>query len=67
MKQDARAYINELEERISLMKIQMRGDCGCCKYKAEEDEPCVSCVMNESKPAWEYEGLPELPQKGENA
>lgn len=57
---DAINCIEQLEERVSLMLIQMRGDCGCCKHKAEEGEPCVSCVITEDRPSWEYEGLPEI-------
>lgn len=55
---DALDYIEQLEERISLMKIQMRGDCGTCKHREEEDGPCNSCVINETRPSWEYEGIP---------
>ena len=57
---DSLAYIEQLEERISLMKIQMRGDCGCCKHKAENGEPCISCSIDGDRPNWEYEGLPEI-------
>lgn len=57
---DALAYINELEERISLMKIQMRGDCGTCKHRSDDNGPCNACVLDENRPAWEYEGLPEI-------
>lgn len=63
----ARAYINELEERISLMMIQMRGDCGVCKYRynpaIKNDDPCTSCLPFPDKPKWEYEGLPEVKSK----
>lgn len=58
MKQDARAYINELEERISLMMIQMRGDCGVCKHRDEEYGPCDTCMHDYERHGWEYEGLP---------
>lgn len=69
----ARAYIEQLEEQIQLMKIQMEGDCGVCKHRHHAqvtqdgprfDGPCAACIQKESRPAWEYEGLPELPKKG---
>ena len=60
---DAIAYIEQLEERIILMLIQMRGDCGCCKHKEEKGEPCISCSINGDRPNWEYEGLPEVKSK----
>ena len=70
----AYALIIQLEETISLMKIQMRGDCGCCAHgKDGKAEPCASCLASkEYHPRWEYEGLPEipkgyvLPKKGES-
>ena len=60
---DSLSYIDQLEERIDLMLIQMRGDCGCCKHKEEKGEPCVSCSINGDRPNWEYEGLPEVKSK----
>lgn len=56
---DALAYIEQLEEQISLMKIQMRGDCGCCKHRFCYS-PCDKCLLDEKRPNWEYEGLPEI-------
>ena len=56
----ARSYINELEERISLMLIQMRGDGGCCKHRNAKEEPCRSCLNEEDSPYWQYEGLPVI-------
>ena len=32
---DALTYIEQLEEQIMCMKIQMRGDCGCCKHRGK--------------------------------
>lgn len=57
---DAFIYIEKLEERIRLMLIQMRGDCGCCKHAAcgIGTEPCASCVHSSAHDAWEYRGLP---------
>lgn len=71
---DAEAAIDERDMVISLMQIQMRGDCGCCKHgKDGKAEPCTSCLASrEYHPRWEYEGLPEipkgyvLPKKGES-
>ena len=37
MMKDTLAYIAQLEETIMLMKIQMRGDCGCCKHGRDGD------------------------------
>lgn len=62
---DAMAYIEQLEERIALMKIQMEGDCGTCAHKAH-DKACIVCLQDPTKPLWEYEGLPELQKKGES-
>ena len=56
----ALSYITELEERISLMLIQMRGDCGCCKHRNAKEEPCRSCLNEEDSPYWKYEGLPVI-------
>lgn len=71
---DAEAAIDERDTVINLMKIQMRGDCGCCAHgKDGKAEPCASCLASkEYHPRWEYEGLPEipkgyvLPKKGES-
>lgn len=59
---DALAYITQLEETISLMKIQMRGDCGCCAHGKNGDMTlCNKCLTEkEYHPLWEYEGLPEV-------
>lgn len=65
MLRDALAKINQLEEAVSLMKIQMEGDCGCCKHQHDKG-PCADCMGNPLRPHWEYEGLPELPKKGES-
>lgn len=58
---DALAYINQLEETISLMMIQMRGDCGCCKH-GKDMAWCNRCLTSRGDyhPLWEYEGLPEV-------
>ena len=70
---DALAYIKQLEEQVCLMKIQMHGDCGVCKHRSgcqidgrdiAMSKTCYDCMMKESRPNWEYEGLPELPKKG---
>lgn len=58
---DTLALIEQLEEQIDLMKIQMRGDCGTCKHRDVKGEPCDTCGPDHKRPAWEYEGLPELP------
>ena len=64
---DALLYIQQLEETITLMKIQMHGDCGVCKHRTGFDmegaimsQKCYECVRKESRPHWEYEGLPEV-------
>ena len=66
---DALAYIEQLEEQIQLMKIQMHGDCGVCKHRSNAQVtpagprfsgPCYTCMQKESRPNWEYEGLPEV-------
>lgn len=59
----AQACINELETNINLMKIQMMGDCGVCKYK-NNPAVCPYCMSKKDRPCWEYEGLPDLPKKG---
>lgn len=70
MCKDAKAYIDQLEETITLMKIQMHGDCGVCKHRTGFDvegaimsQKCYECLRKESRPNWEYEGLPELARK----
>ncbi len=64
---DALAYIEQLEETITLMKVQMHGDCGVCKHRTGFDiegaimsHRCFECLRKESRPNWEYEGLPEV-------
>lgn len=61
--------IERLEEQICLMKIQMHGDCGVCKHRSgcqingrdiAMSKTCYECMMKESRPNWEYEGLPEV-------
>ena len=66
---DALDYIEQLEERINLMLIQMRGYCGCCAYKGRPSykSPCTECLCGENRPMWEYEGLPELTKEESNA
>ena len=67
VKSDALTRIEQLEEQISLMKIQMHGDCGVCKHRTGFDMDmarmsmrCYECMAKESRPNWEYEGLPEV-------
>ena len=67
---DAIALIEQLEETICLMKIQMHGDCGVCKHRTGFDiegaimsQKCYECLRKESRPNWEYEGLPEVGNK----
>lgn len=62
---DALAYINELEERISMMLIQMHGDCGCCIHRDRSlyESPCKECVRSDNWQSWEYDGLPEIPKE----
>ena len=67
-----RFLIERLEEQISLMKIQMKGDCGCCKHRNDERKivdgqlgcrlspVCYECLNKDGRPRWEYEGLPEV-------
>ena len=69
---DAMAYIEQLEEQIALMKIQMHGDCGCCKHRNDERKlddkqlgcrlspACYECLSKDGRSRWEYEGLPEV-------
>lgn len=63
--QDIIALIEQLEETISLMKIQMHGDCGVCKHrKHTASETCAKCLASKAdRPNWEYEGLPEVNSK----
>lgn len=64
LKADIVICILQLEEQNSLMKVQMRGDCGVCRHRDSNGEPCASCMMGAgSHPNWEYEGLPELAVK----
>ena len=65
MERDALALINRLEEENMCLKIQMRGDCGCCKHQEVEfgREPCDNCIDKPDRPAWEYEGIPEVKKK----
>lgn len=60
VKEDSLTYIQQLEERIDLMKLQMRGDCGTCKHRDEYKETCRNCLyaFDEKKSHWEYEGFP---------
>ncbi len=62
LEHDSLSYIAQLEETICLMKIQMRGDCGCCKHGGDGDmKRCNECLLSrEYHPLWEYEGLPEV-------
>lgn len=67
---DALACIEQLEEQVMLMKIQMHGDCGVCKHRGGFDlkgqtmsQRCYECMAKETRPNWEYEGLPELARK----
>lgn len=58
---DAKAYIEQLEEQIQLMMIQMKGDCGVCRNRASNI--CNECLNKYGRPLWEYEGLPEVKSK----
>ncbi|MGN0996535.1 MAG: hypothetical protein ACI4PG_06480 [Candidatus Ventricola sp.] len=69
LEEDALQYMEQLEkrckeqeERIRLMIIQMRGDCGCCAHKGRPSHKslCTVCLSEESRPMWKYEGLPEV-------
>lgn len=72
---DAMTYIEQLEERIQLMLIQMKGDCGVCKHRLDERKlddkqlgcrlspACYECLKKDGREMWEYEGLPELARK----
>ena len=70
LEKDALAYIEQLEETICLMKVQMHGDCGVCKHRTGFDiegaimsQQCYQCLRKETRPNWEYEGLPEVGNK----
>ena len=75
IKSDAYKYIQQLEERIQLMLIQMKGDCGVCKHRMDERKladkqlgcrlspACYECLKKDGREMWEYEGLPELARK----
>lgn len=56
---DALAYIEQQEERIGLLKLQLRGDCDTCKHRNVE-YTCRVCCDDEYAyhPLWEYEGFP---------
>lgn len=59
--ENALAYIQKLEERIDLMLIQMRGDCGTCRFRLTTSDICIKCMNagdDPYHPHWEYEGLP---------
>lgn len=61
LEDDALAYIQQLEERIDLMKLQMRGDCGTCRFRLSINGRCHDCMEGGDDPyhpLWEYEGLP---------
>ena len=67
LEEDALQYMEQLEkrckgleDRISLMLIQMHGDCACCKHVTVGigTEPCASCLHKRDHDAWEYRGLP---------
>lgn len=60
MLKDSLDYIEKMEERVSLMLIQMHGDCGCCKHRDERGAICADCLQDSRRPKWEYEGLPEV-------
>ena len=65
----------QMEEAIPLMKIQMHGDCGCCKHRNDERKledkqlgcrlspACYECLRKDGRSQWEYEGLPEVKGK----
>ena len=69
---DALALVEQLEEKIQLMLIQMKGDCGTCKHRMDERKvadkqlgcrlspACYECLKKDGRSMWEYEGLPEL-------
>ena len=56
---DALAYIKQLEERIDMLMLQLRGDCDTCKNRKCE-YTCRVCCDDEYAyhPLWEYEGFP---------
>lgn len=75
VKSDALARIEQLEEQISMMLIQMHGDCGVCKHRYDErkledrqlgcrlSDACYECLRKDGRSQWEYEGLPEVKSK----
>lgn len=75
MLQDIIVLIEQLEERIQLMLIQMKGDCGTCKHRLDERKlddkqlgcrlspACYECLKKDGREMWEYEGLPEVKGK----
>lgn len=69
---DAKALIEQLEEQVMCMKVQMHGDCGVCKHRSgcqingrdiAMSKTCYDCMQKETRPNWEYEGLPEVKSK----
>lgn len=65
---NALAYIEQLENQIDLMQEQMHGDCGVCSHRhdfnmdthgLDMSQTCYECLQKETRPNWEYEGLPE--------
>lgn len=72
VKHDAYIRIQQLEEQVSLMLIQMKGDCGVCKHRLDERKlddkqlgcrlspACYECLKKDGRSMWEYEGLPEI-------
>lgn len=61
LSQDALAYIKQLEERTDLMILQMRGDCGTCRFRLSINGRCHDCMEagdDPYHPLWEYEGFP---------
>ena len=73
LERDALALLLQREEQIDLMMIQMHGDCGVCKHRKENrlntddvdiSARCNECMSLETRPHWEYEGLPALQEKG---
>ena len=65
---EALSCIEQLEERIDLMMIQMRGDCRCCAYKGRPSykSPCTECLCGKNRPMWEYEGFPDEKKETKN-
>lgn len=58
---EAQENIRQLEKLINRMLMQMHGDCGVCKHKEAIGAPCAGCLTSRrNRPAWEYEGIPEV-------